>query len=453
MPSAKVEPPNGRSSPLSAFQNDGIERRLHPDDLDRRRPGAGGDGVAGDQPAAADRDHQGVEVVRVLEHFQRDGALARDHQRVVVGVDEGEAALGGKRLRAHLRLRHALALEHDLGAVRLRRLDLHERRGHRHHDGGRDPQPRGVVGDRLGVVAGGHGDHAPRPRGRVERGELVERAAILERVGDLEILVFHMDVGAGQRRELGGRQHRRAQHLARDRAARRLDVRNGDAHLTLMPDLLPAGGARPDGAKPRASCARTVYSPFAGGVKIASTAGGDSADDGPEEDRRVDRRQAPCLRPGGQSGIVRRCAGAPVRRLPHRRDHPRDPGHVRGDIHLHLRRDHARDRLGALLAALARGGDLGDLLLRLHLRQPGLGHDRDAGHGSGDAHLVRRARLFRARGGARDRLLGHRLVPHAVHPADRLLQPPSPAAARYAGGYHRHQQSRAGASAARAAAA
>jgi uncharacterized RDD family membrane protein YckC len=44
-----------------------------------------------------------------------------------------------------------------------------------------------------------------------------------------------------------------------------------------MPDLLPAGGARPVGAKPRASCARTVYSPFAGGVKIASTAGGDSA--------------------------------------------------------------------------------------------------------------------------------------------------------------------------------
>jgi hypothetical protein len=44
----------------------------------------------------------------------------------------------------------------------------------------------------------------------------------------------------------------------------------------------------------------------------------------------------------------------------------RDPGHVRGDLHLHLRRDHARDRLGALLAALARGGDLGDLLLRLH---------------------------------------------------------------------------------------
>jgi len=43
-----------------------------------------------------------------------------------------------------------------------------------------------------------------------------------------------------------------------------------------MPDLLPAGGARPNGPKPRASRARTVYSPFAGGVKIAGAAGGEA---------------------------------------------------------------------------------------------------------------------------------------------------------------------------------
>jgi uncharacterized RDD family membrane protein YckC len=43
-----------------------------------------------------------------------------------------------------------------------------------------------------------------------------------------------------------------------------------------MPDLLPPGGARPHRAKPRASCARTVYSPIAGGVKIAGAAGGEA---------------------------------------------------------------------------------------------------------------------------------------------------------------------------------
>jgi uncharacterized RDD family membrane protein YckC len=224
-------------------------------------------------PAAADRDHQQIEVVRVFQHFQRDCPLPCDHQRVVVGVDEGEAARVRQGLGAHLRLRHALALEHDLGAMCPGGLDLHERGGHRHDDGGGNRQSRGVVGDRLGMVAGGHRDHAARARRRVERGELVERAAILERVGDLQIFVLHVDLGAGQRRELRRGQHRRAQHLARDGAARRLDVGNGDAHA---PALLPARRAGSDGANARASCAKTVYSPFAGGVKIARIAGGDS---------------------------------------------------------------------------------------------------------------------------------------------------------------------------------
>ena len=38
--------------------------------------------------------------------------------------------------------------------------------------------------------------------------------------------------------------------------------------------------------------------------------------------------------------------------------------------------------------------DLGSLLLRVHVRQPSLGHDRHAGHGSRNAHLVRRALLI-----------------------------------------------------------
>src|SRR4029078_6457406 len=39
---------------------------------------------------------------------------------------------------------------------------------------------------------------------------------------------------------------------------------------------LASAGARPERAKPRASCARTVYSPIAGGVKIAGAAGGEA---------------------------------------------------------------------------------------------------------------------------------------------------------------------------------
>ena len=85
--------------PAERVPERGIKRRLHPDDLDRGRPRARRNGVAGDQPAAADRDHQHLEVVGVFQHFQRDGPLARDHQGIVVGVHEGEVALAGQGLR------------------------------------------------------------------------------------------------------------------------------------------------------------------------------------------------------------------------------------------------------------------------------------------------------------------------------------------------------------------
>ena len=53
-----------------------------------------------------------------------------------------------------------------LGAVGARVLDLHGRRAFGHHDGGGDAEPAGVIGDALGVVAGGHGDHAGAAFGR-----------------------------------------------------------------------------------------------------------------------------------------------------------------------------------------------------------------------------------------------------------------------------------------------
>ena len=84
--------------------------------------------------------------------------------------------------------------------MRLGRRHLHERRRHRHHDGRRNAKAGRVIGDRLGMVAGRHGDDAARPFGCRQRGQLGARAALLERVGDLEILVFDEDLGAGERR-------------------------------------------------------------------------------------------------------------------------------------------------------------------------------------------------------------------------------------------------------------
>ncbi len=50
----------------------------------------------------------------------------------------------------------------------------------------------------------------------------------------------------------------------------------------------------------------------------------------------------------------------------------------------------------------------------------GIGDAGHAHHGIGNAHLVRRAGLFRARRGARRRLLGERQHADAIHPPGRL---------------------------------
>ena len=104
MPSASV---GAAERPLLAVQRvpeRRIERRLRADDLDRRLERARRDRDAGDQPAAADRDHQHVEVGHILQHLERDGALPGDDMRIVVRMHPGQAALARQRLGARLRL-------------------------------------------------------------------------------------------------------------------------------------------------------------------------------------------------------------------------------------------------------------------------------------------------------------------------------------------------------------
>jgi len=62
-----------------------------------------------------------------------------------------------------------------------------------------------MIGDRLRMIAGGHRNDPTLARPLVERGELVDGAALLERVGDLEVFVFDLDLGSRQRRKFGRR--------------------------------------------------------------------------------------------------------------------------------------------------------------------------------------------------------------------------------------------------------
>ncbi|MGX1387765.1 hypothetical protein AB7M66_008896 [Bradyrhizobium japonicum] len=160
--------------------------------LDRFR----GNANAADQAAAADRDHQRIELRHRLQHLEPDSALPRDDERVVVGVDEDHAAGLATAARIRGRLLQRRARHHHLGAVVLGVLDLHHGRADRHDDGGGNAEPLGVIGDALRVVARRHRDDAARTLLRRQRSEPVERTPLLERGGELEVFEFQPDVAA-----------------------------------------------------------------------------------------------------------------------------------------------------------------------------------------------------------------------------------------------------------------
>jgi hypothetical protein len=130
--------------------------------------------------------------------------------RIVVGMNEHALPFGNNGVDAVLAFGQCFALQNDLGAKGLGRLDLHERRRDWHHDGGRNTEAARVIGDSLGMVAGRHRDDAAAPFVLAESGEFHERAAVLERIGHLQVLVLDENLGAGEARELRRSQHRGA---------------------------------------------------------------------------------------------------------------------------------------------------------------------------------------------------------------------------------------------------
>ena len=120
---------------LERFVQAGGVFRFHADDLGLRPQGLHIGGNAGNQPAAADGDEDGVDATAVLAqdlHCHR--ALAGDHVRVVVGRDVGHAALGHQFARMLAGIVVGIAVQHYLGAQALHRLHLDVRGGLGHHD-------------------------------------------------------------------------------------------------------------------------------------------------------------------------------------------------------------------------------------------------------------------------------------------------------------------------------
>ncbi len=218
MPSAMVKRPNCGGPALQCAQHGWIAGGLDPDDAQLRALGLEHRGDAGDQPAAAHRHQQQFQLRRLVQQFQAHRALAGDDQLVVVGVDEGQAALGGDLPGPLAGLADAVAVQDHLRPEGAGARHLHVRRVAGHHDNRRDAQLPGVVSHRLGVVAGGHGDHPASARLRAQGFQLDQGPAVLERAGKLQVLQLQADLGPGLLRQqagphTGGAHHPPAQQL------------------------------------------------------------------------------------------------------------------------------------------------------------------------------------------------------------------------------------------------
>ena len=194
-------------------------------------PGRGGD--AGDQAATADLHHQIVQVGLRAQHLDADGALPGDHRIVVERIDHRQAAPGRQRKAVRARIVEALAVQHDGRAERARALDLHRRREARHHDGRADAEALRVPGHALRVVAGRHRHHAAAAFGGTQLRQPVQRSALLERGGELQVLELQEHRRAGDLGERARQQARRVRQVCGEARRGSLDVGELDHRLIM----------------------------------------------------------------------------------------------------------------------------------------------------------------------------------------------------------------------------
>ena len=202
--------------------------------------------------------HQRVDRRLLLEHLEADRALAGDHREIVVRMHDGQ-----RRARSRARGRVARASskvspsQHDFAPKPRVRSTLTDgaKRGITIVAG--DAHPLGVVRDRLRVVAGRHREHAVRTLVGGQLRHLVERAALLERRGELQVLELQEDLAAGELRQRARRQAWRARDFAgsRSAAARMSSTVSGavmaPAALSRRPGRPSACWCRPDSPSAR----------------------------------------------------------------------------------------------------------------------------------------------------------------------------------------------------------
>jgi hypothetical protein len=160
----------------------------------------------------------------LLEEFQPDGALPGDDGVVIEGMHKGEVlglAAAQGLFESFVVVR---AVQNHIGAITARRRDLDQRRGQRHANLGADAKLAGVVGHALRVISGRGRDHALGAFFGAEREQLVQRAALFESAGPLQVVELQIDlVGGGFGKRRRKRARRKVDGVA-NAAQGRLDV-------------------------------------------------------------------------------------------------------------------------------------------------------------------------------------------------------------------------------------
>ncbi|MHC2740901.1 hypothetical protein ACVMFA_006688 [Bradyrhizobium liaoningense] len=208
-------PPAGASTGAPASNAACRVRRLLRLDRDDARPAGVPRRNAADQPAAADRHQQRVDVWRVLLQLQSDAALAEQGFGLIVGMDGKRPGLRDMRLARGERIGVAAARDHKLCAISPDPLGLGRRGDVRHEDRGGNAEPLRRIGHGRAVIAAGRGDdtglrHLPQQ-------QVGEGAARLERSGMLQHLELEPE-GRGRQAEIGkiGVKERRAPDMRTD---------------------------------------------------------------------------------------------------------------------------------------------------------------------------------------------------------------------------------------------
>ena len=210
------------------MRHGGVEFHLHPKNRHAGAEFCGGDGGTRAKPATADRDHQGFDSRRIFQHFKRRGALASDHGRVVIGVDEDQALGRCQRMGMGGCFGKRRAVQHNPRPPGFRAGYLGGRREFRHDDGGGDAGKGSVPRHGLGVIAGGHGDDPGGPFAGGEQRQPIGRAPFLEGPGGLQVIEFQEDPGPGRARNRLAFECWGAQHGARNAPRGGPDIGQGN---------------------------------------------------------------------------------------------------------------------------------------------------------------------------------------------------------------------------------